>query len=442
LAVSANYTTYTFTFATLTRTAGSGALNLASATPKFIVRKNVQTGSARFDFDQIIAVGGGGGPSTLTPVVLRPPWDGDNYRAMWVYAGSGHYIVDNVSTAQALLDLCAREGVNRLYFAGYSIWATGSTTLKTQMRDFLRVAHASGIRVEALLDSVANPSLGSIQGWCASLLAFHTGTPADTTDDFDALHFDVEFWLIAPWSQVEASNQDVARIFLDNVLVGARSYLDAHGGTAVELGCDLSTHFDTSGMLPSPMLYGGVTQYFVQHVLEHADNVTLMSYYDTAGAILNVTYNELDYAAAKGRRIMLGADVAPVPPEYPTNSFADNTPTPYSAMTVALQDFHGLLTPARLGALDGFSVFHYDYYAAITPNPLSRADLNGDATVNFADFTIWKNYYGGPDVPAVWAARDGDYDGSGSVDLADFAAFARCYTGADCGCPVPDECAR
>jgi hypothetical protein len=442
LAISSTYTTYTFTFSTLALSAGGGALNLANATPKFIVRKNGQSGAARFDFDQIIAVGGGGGPPTLTPVVLRPPWDGDNYRAMWVYDSSGAKIVNNVSTAQALLDFCAREGVNVLYFYTRAIIEGGSAAMQTKLRDLLRVAHASGIRVEALYDAVHVPAASEVEGWCSALLAFHQATPADVADDFDAVHLDVEFWLNSPWSDVEAGNQVVARTFLDDVLVSARAYLDEHGGTLVDLGCDLSTHFDATGMLPSPLLYDGVTQYFLQHVLDHADSVTLMSYYDSAGALLNTTYAELDQAAAKSRRIMLGADVAPVPTEHPNNSFADNTPTPYSAMTVALQNFHGLLTTTRRGALDGFAVFHYDYYPALTPNPLNRDDLNGDGTVNFADFTIWKTYYGVPGVPAVWAARDGDYDLSGSVDLADFAHFARCYTGDNCGCPVPEGCAR
>ncbi len=443
VALSSTYQTLTFNFADLTRTAGSGALNLAAGTPKFLVRKNGQTGTARFDFDEIRLIGGAPAEFVLNPVTLNPPWDGDDVRAMWLYASGANPRVDNAAGAQAILDFCAHEGVNRIYFGAYSVWAQGSAELKQNLRTFLNTAHASGIRVEALLDGTNwqyNPAL--VQTRVAQILAIHDATPGNAQDNFDAIHFDIEFWLDPTWPATEPQNQPIARQFLDNVLVNTRGYLDGHNASAVGIGVDLSTHFDSASMLPSPMLYNGVTQYFIQHVLDHADDVVLMSYYDSVSALLNTTNVELDYAAAKGRRIQLGADVEPTPPEVATNTFRDNLPTPYAAMTTVLQNFHTALAPSRLAALDGFSVFNFDGYATVTPSALNRADLDGNGTVNVTDFSLFAAYLRGPNLPATGVARDADYDGSGAVDLADFARFAACFTGDNCGCPVPLGCRR
>lgn len=434
------YATYEFDLSTLTRTAGSGSLDLTSGTPKLIADKNGQAGTARLDFDEIVAVSGGGGGYTLMPVTLRPPPDGDAVRAMWFYAGS---TFESQSASQAVLDFCAREGVNRIYCGAYGVWALGSDEAKANLRTFISACHASGIRMEALLDGTDwqdHPALVRLR--IDQILAVHAATPGDATDDFDAIHFDIEFWLHSTWVGTESQRQQVARNYFDNVLVNARTHLDANGASGVDIGVDLSTHFDTGDMLPSPFAYGGVTQYFLEHTLDLVDDVVLMSYYDTATALANVTIPELEMAAGKGRRIQLGADIHHVPPELPVNSFADDGPTPNAAMTMTLEGFHVRLSPARLAALDGFSVFHYDSWAGYAPNPGNIADWDGDGDVDLSDYTSWVAHLGGPTVEAVGLARDADLSGDGVADLADFALLAVCFTGEDAGDPVPPGCER
>ena len=433
------YQTYTFEFATLTRTAGSGPLNLANAQLKLTARKNDQTGQSRFDFDEVMAVGGGGSYQ-LTPVTLWPPPDGDNIRAVWLYSGTKF---DTVAASQAILDFCAREGVNRIYCSAYPIWASGTSQQKDNLRAFVTAAHASGIRVEALCgDSSWQNNATLVRTRIDQILALHNATPGNTQDDFDAIHFDCEFWIDSTWSAAgnEAARQQIARNYLDNVLVNARTHLDTHGAAAVDIAVDLSTHFNSSGMLPSPMLYNGVTQYFVEHVLDHTDDVVFMSYYDNVSSLLSTTSHELDWASGKSRRVQLGADIQAG--ELSINTFADNLPTPFSAMTTVLEDFHTYLTPTRRAALDGFSVFHYDGYFAAEPNPRRSADLDGDGDVDVSDFTRFKPYLLGPEVAATGLARDCDLNLDGSVALDDFALFAQCFTGPGGPGPVPDDCNR
>jgi hypothetical protein len=379
----------------------------------------------------------------LTPVELRPPPDGDAVRAMWFYTTA---VFTSSSASQAVLDFCAREGVNRINCGAYAVWGPGGTsTQRANLRTFIQAAHASGIRMEALLDGRNwhnNPTL--VRTRISQILALHNATPADTTDDFDSIHFDIEFWLDSSWTdaETEAERQQVACLYLENVLVNARSHLDTNGAAAVDIAVDLSSHFDTTDMLPSPMLYNGVTQYFLEHVFDHADDVVLMSYYDTATALANVANVELDMASTNGRRIQLGADIESIPPEYTTNTFADNTPTAYSAMTTVLDYFHQRLSASRLAALDGFSVFHYTGYSANAPNPGNIADWDGDGDVDRTDYKSWQTYYLGPGAGAAGLARDGDLNGDGHVDLADFALFARCFTGSGVTGPIPLECRR
>jgi hypothetical protein len=426
--------------------AGSGPLDLTNGFPKFILEKNGQAGDARFDFDEIIGVtGGGGGPYSLSPVTLRPPPDGDEVRAMWLYAFPNNLRVDDSSESQRILDFCAAEGVNRIYFHVGNVLG-GTAVLQDNLRTFLSTARASGIRVEALIDGIeeyANPSV--ITSRIDDVLALHDVTPGDPTDDFAALHFDVEFWLSSAWFAAanESQRQAVAREFLDNVVVGARDHLDAADAGQFEVGVDLSSHFDTSAMLPSPMLYDGQTQRFIEHVLDLTDNAVFMSYIDSASGLVGWTNNELDYAAGKGVRIILGADQQPAPPEVPINTFADNfTPTPYATMTRELELFHTFLTPARAEALAGFSVFHFDGYAAQFPDPRNIADLDGDGDADTADLAQLTAAAGGPMIGAVGLARDGDLNLDGAVDLRDFAALVDCFTGAGVTGPIADHCRR
>jgi hypothetical protein len=437
--ITGGYVTYEFDFADLS---GSGALDLVTSKPKLIVEKNGQSGTARFDFDEIVAVGAGGGTYELTPVALRPPPDGDAIRAMWMYAGS---IFASATASQSALDFCGREGVNRINLGAYSIWANGSAELKDNLRLFLETAHASGIRVEALLDGVdwhENPAL--VRTRVDQILAFHDDTPANTADDFDAVHFDVEFWLDSSFTDAanETIRQQVARDYLDNVLVNARDHLDANGASSIDVATDLSAHFDISDMLPSAFSYDGVTQRFLQHVLDHADDVVIMSYIDSASGLLSWTGYELDLAHTQGRTIQLGADIHFVPPELSINSFADNSPSAFSAMTTALEQFHLLLTADRLAALDGFSVFYYDGYSSFEPSPRNVADLDGDGDADTDDLASFASQLGGPAVAAQGLAVDDDLDLDGDVDLVDFARFTRCFTGAGQTGPIANECLR
>lgn len=439
------YATYTFDLSTMTRTAGGGPLDLVNGTPKFIVEKNGQSGSARFDMDEIVGVTDSGGPFQLLAVTLNNPPDGDPVRAMWMYAFANDLKVDNSADAQAVLDFCASEGVNRIYFGAANAW-NGSLVLRNNLRTFIATAHQSGIRVEALIDGISEyQNVATIESWIDDVLAFHNETPADDTDDFDAIHFDMEFWLSSAWTGAanESARQDVARLYLDNVLVTARNRLDAAGLVEMPVGTDLSSHFDTVNMLPSPMLYDGSVQCFNEHVLDNADDVVFMSYIDFESGLLDWTDHELDLAAGKGRRIQIGADIAPVPPEVPINSFADNfAPTPFSSMTKTLELYHTLLTPTRLAALDGVSVFHYDHYAAQAPQPRNVADLDADGDADEDDYGAFESFADGPGVAAAGLAKDGDLDDDGNVTLLDFAVMMRCNTGAGVTGPIPDECIR
>lgn len=444
VALTDTYQTHTFHFDTLGLHSGSSPLDLLDAQPKFIVEKNGQTGSARFDFDEVVATttNGSSGDYELTPVMLNPPPDGDAIRAIWLYAGT---IFDTSAESQAVLDFCASEGINRIYCGAYSIWTLGSTQQQDHLRTFIETAHTSGIRVEALFggtDWQADPA--KVRTKIDQVLSMHTATPGNEQDDFDAVHFDVEFWLDDSWdaATTEAARQQIAIDYLDNVLVNARSHLNTHGESAMEISVDLSAHLENADKLPSAFEYDGTTQFFLEHVLDNTDDVVIMSYIDYAGGLLNWTGYELDAAAGKGHPIQLGADIQPVPPALPINSFADNSPTGFSSMTTTLEEFHTLLSSERLAALDGFSVFHYGGYSTEAPDPRNIADLDGDGDADVDDFQRFQPFLGGPGTSAEGLARDCDFNQDDAVDLADFAQFSSCYTGADVPGAIPGYCER
>jgi len=440
--LTADYQTYTFEFSALTRTAGSGALDLTNCQIKLILRKNDQAGTARFDFDEVFAVSGGGETYTLTPVNLNPPPDGDSVRAIWLYAGTKF---GSSEESQAVLDFCAQEGVNWIFLSGYTVWALGTEQERANMRVFVETAHASGIRVDALGGDVTwqdNPAI--VQTRLNQVLAMNNATPANPNDDFDGYHFDVEFWLDSTYKNAadEAGRRQVAINYLTNVLVNARQHLDANGETDMAIGVALSSHHENSTHLPSAFSYGGTTQYFIEHVMDLVDDVVLMSYIDSASGLLSWTSYELDKAAGKGRQILVATDLQPIPPALSINTFWDNLPTAFSAMTTAVRTYHTLLSPSRAGALAGVSVFHYDYYLDVAPQPRNRADVDGDGDADAADYAEFASYLAGPTVAAEGLAVDCDLDHNGAVDLADFGRFAECYTGAGVTEPIPAGCER
>ncbi len=440
--ISDVFETYSFDFSDLALRSGSGPLDLANATVKFILEKNDQTGRARFDFDEVVAYAAGGPVGySINPVVLNSPPDGDAIRALWFYPGT---IFDTSAPSQELLDLCAREGVNRLYCGGYSVWTLGTATQKENMRTFVETAHASGIRVEAMFGgSDWQEDAQKVRTKIDQVLAMHTATPGNSNDDFDAIHFDVEFWTDDSWHDAadEAGRRQIAIDYLDNVLINGRNYLDACGESDMEITVDLSAHHENSNHLPNPFLYNGTTQYFIGHVFDYVDEIAVMSYIDSASGLLGWTSFELDQAAAKGRTIQLGADIQPVPPALPINTFADNSPTGYSAMTVSLEEFHTLLSPSRLAAMSGFAIFQYTGLLTEAPDPYSVADLDGDEDVDLDDYAHFSAALDGPAVVAEGLDIDDDLDGDGAVTLLDFALFVRCYTGSGIN-SVVQECRR
>jgi hypothetical protein len=384
---------------------------------------------------------GGTAAGQLVPADLQPPPDGNAVRAMWYYPSASSF--DNLNASQAVIDFCAREGVNRIYCGAYGTWTGANATRKNNLRAFLAAARASGIRVEALLDGTDwqdNPAI--VRTRIDQILALHNVTPADPNDDFAAIHFDIEFWLDDTWVAPESTKREVAIRYFDNVLVNARNHLATRGAAHLPIGVDLSSHFDTAGLLPTAFAYGGQTQHFLGHVLDLVDDVVLMSYYDTATALANVSNFELDLAAGKGRRIQLGADLQPTPPEVPTNTFADNLPTAFSAMTSTLELFQSQLSATRRAALDGFSVFHYGGYRGAAPAVRNIADNDGDGDADLVDFSALFAYWAGPGLPAAGLAADADLDRDGDVDLADAALLQLCFTGTDVTGPIPAACER
>ncbi len=445
--ITDQYATYEFDLSDLTLAFGGHPLDLAIGQPKLIFERNGQSGEGRIEYDEVIAIEGvTGGPFELDPVTLRPPPDGDDVRAMWLYAFSNNLRVDDAIASQEILDFCAREGVNRIFFGAFNA-IHGTPEVQDNLRTFLQAANTSGIEVDALICGVEEyQNAPLVRTRIDEVIAFNNATSGNIQDDFAGIHFDMEFWLSSAWGNAnnEGDRQDVAREFLDDVLINASDHLASIGEGQMPVGVDLTAHFDVAGMLPSPMLYDGSTQLFLAHVLDLTDSVVLMSYIDSPSGLEGWTDVELGIAAAKGRKLILGADLQPAPPEVPINTYADNfTPTPFSAMTKSLDGFHSLLNATQRSALAGFSVFHYDGYIGNEPSVRNIADFDADMDVDVAiDYLLFGLYYDGPDESATGLARDADFDLDGKVTLRDFAIFMQCFTGSGVSGPIPNSCLR
>ncbi|HOW19863.1 MAG TPA: hypothetical protein PLC79_12585, partial [Phycisphaerae bacterium] len=66
----------------------------------------------------------------------------------------------------------------------------------------------------------------------------------------------------------------------------------------------------------------------------------------------------------------------------------------------------------------------------LTVAPTVQADLDADADVDLADFSVFQHCFNGPNRPAGQSdCGRSDLDGDGDVDLSDFAVFQGCFNG-------------
>lgn len=207
-------------------------------------------------------------------------------KGVWWWRGED---VANPSVAAKRLDFIAKHGVGEIYFC------VDLRKYHKETRSFVKAAGAKGVRVALLAGDVSWIRPGN-RGFAETLVAYRSyQRHAAPGEKFYALHLDVE-----PHQDAKLSDVRKWQLYADFVL---RAAADVHAaGEKIEW--DIPFWLDDKRVA-----YGDREDAPLLDVLtENSDCITLMSYRDTAEAMLDVSKTEIEMAKARNVRVVLGAE--------------------------------------------------------------------------------------------------------------------------------------
>lgn len=189
----------------------------------------------------------------------------------------------NSELGDEFLEFAAQNGVNEIY---YDDSALNSET-------FIQKANAKGIKVFWLIGDVRwlRDSSGLFEKM-QDYLAYNATHPNAA---YSGVHLDVE--------PVQDDNFDTDRELLFFNLISLASELKAKYP-------DVHFSFDIHFWMDDEITFNGETKPGYAHMIDIADKIFVMSYRDSAEGMLSVAEEELEYAKAAGKPLVLGAETA------------------------------------------------------------------------------------------------------------------------------------
>lgn len=118
---------------------------------------------------------------------------------------------------------------------------------------------------------------------------------------FSGIHLDIEPHQAPEWENATAENKDSVRSDLVTKLVTLAKKLKDSYPT-------IKFSYDIPFWLDQMVSIDGVEKEAFKYMIDFADKVFLMSYRDTAEAIYNISKEEISYASAVGKTVVLGVE--------------------------------------------------------------------------------------------------------------------------------------
>lgn len=224
--------------------------------------------------------------SALAAVLLAGTASAATTKGVWWWRGED---AANPAVAAGRLDFLTAHGVGEIYFC------VNLRKYHKETRAFVKAAGAKGMRVALLAGDVSWIRPGN-RGFAETLLAYRAYQRHAAPDEkFYALHLDVE-----PHQDSKLSDERKWQLYADFVL---RAAADVHAaGEKIEW--DIPFWLDDK-----KVAYGDREDAPLLDVLvDCSDCVALMSYRDTAEAMLDVSKTEIELAKTRKVRVVLGAE--------------------------------------------------------------------------------------------------------------------------------------
>ncbi len=231
----------------------------------------------------------------MTVTAVTPPVapNGDIERAMFAYLSPDPLGTD--ANMQALLNFCSTVGVTRLFMDMYNYLGGGNwtTTHQTRFELLCQMAHESGIRVYAY---AGNTTWGesSLTSWVVANiirpLQKYQSLCTLPSQLLDGLVFDVEYWTD------DTQTASVVCPGLCDLMWRTREMLQMPG-TKFEVGCTAAYWLADTTNTRASFSYQGKTAQDGIFLMDNADFVVVLDYFNNATANSNGAGIEADHTA-------------------------------------------------------------------------------------------------------------------------------------------------
>lgn len=289
-------------------------------------------------------------------------------RAVWTWEEPSYAMLDSPQAADEALAFLQRKKIDVVYLYADAFGDRNPVVSQSWLyRDFIRAAHARGIRVYALLGSwylhteryVLPRHHRKAKAMLQRVLDYNAAAAPDAR--FDGVNYDIEPHLLDEWE--DATRPRLLRGFLD--MTAAMMEAKRKSGQTLPIGPAMPFWWD--GI---ELEWRGVRKPVSEHVIDLTDYVALMDYRNRADgrdSILSHAQDEMAYADRVGKRVVIGLEFNPGEPAK--LSFHGMGEAAFEAEAGKVEAAYG-----KRPAFAGFVFHHYEGYRRFVGEPAPAAE--------------------------------------------------------------------
>ncbi|MEI8246750.1 MAG: sugar-binding protein [Lentisphaerota bacterium] len=314
-------------------------------------------------------------------------------RAMWIW--NIDFGLDDKESDQ-LIKFCGLKKINVLYFyTGRAAMFTEEQSLQ-KLKRFLRKAHAAGIKVQGL-DGWNDAFLPEKQpGFLAAIQRILDYNKQAAEDErFDGFQSDVEPVTFKGYHQSPENKKRIDLQFIE-LHVKGRDLITQSGLKNFEYGLAILESHDKDKP-ETYITWNGRTGNVAEHAIDIFDYFAIMSYHDLARVTIKSAQYNVDLAAAKGKKALVGAETLDFFTKYQGSREITFYEEGVDEMEKELKKVYNHFKDNN--GFGGFAIHHYDSYRTLPDKPrriasIAAPELKAEKLENpEAGKIVWRKQY-------------------------------------------------
>lgn len=284
-------------------------------------------------------------------------------RAMWIW--NADFGLDDKRSDQ-LIQFCGLKKINTLYFYTGRVAMFNEEPMTQKLKKFLRKAHAAGVKVhgldgwnDAFLPEKQPVFLAAIQ----RILNYNKQVAAD--ERFDGFQSDVEPVTFKGYHQSAENKKRIDLQFIELHAKG-RELISQSGLKDFEYGLAILESHDKDKP-DTYVTWNGKTGNVAEHAIDIFDYFAIMSYHDLARVTIRSAQYNVDLAASKGKKALIGAETLDFFTKYQGSREITFYEEGVNEMEKELKKVYDHFK--NNNGFGGFAIHHYDSYRTLPDNP-------------------------------------------------------------------------